>query len=217
MIKPEDTLQLWRQYQAAIESLDSPMDLDFLDIVVFGAQATGKSTLVGKLTGLTLPTGKQPVTKCPVRIVVDPELTKTFLAAKLPKTGHEFCVCLKGNVLDHKTYSDAVRKFSADQGMVDVDAMTAAELQVLVGQQNALPVNVVDLPGFTSYRPQHESSSQSWHLVESIVISVLNGSGDNKRGLLPIMTCSVLDMDTQSTCVHLVEGRPIILDCFHPH
>ena len=206
----KDTSQLWQHYQAATESLDSPTDVGFLDVVVFGAQTTGKSTLLGKLTGLTLPMGKQTVTKCPIRIVVNPKLSGTFLAAKLPRTGQEYRVRLTDNVLDVETYRSAIRKLNIDQGKGDVDAMTDIELQVVVGQQDALPLNVVDLPGFTSYRPQQESSSTSWDPVDSIVISILGGSGDNMRPLLPIMTCKATDTDLVSTRVHFVEGRPFL-------
>lgn len=202
-------LRLWNHYHAAARSLDNAITVEgFLDVVVFGSQSTGKSTLLGTLTGLALPTGSQTVTRCPIRIIVDPNATGTSLVAKL-RGGQEHHVPLPDNVLSKEIYMEAVRKLNiADKR--EPDELTDRELQVIVGQKECLPLNVVDLPGFTTYAGQHPARSDDVN-VGSIVESFLGETGDDQRWrpLLPIMTCKA-DTDLANTVVQYVEGRPFL-------
>ena len=74
--------KLWAAYQGASSTLgESLRDLGFVDLVVYGRQTTGKSSLLGALCGVQLPTGENQMTKCPIRISVNPNQQGATLTA----------------------------------------------------------------------------------------------------------------------------------------
>ena len=80
-----ETLALWGHFQNALEELGQDRSqIGFLDVAVFGAQSSGKSSLLSALCGLQLPTGTgSAMTNCPIRISVtdNNESSFTCLAA----------------------------------------------------------------------------------------------------------------------------------------
>ena len=90
--------KLWAAYQGASSTLgESLRDLGFVDLVVYGRQTTGKSSLLGALCGVQLPTGENQITKCPIRITVNPNQQGATLTAA---GGRWLCVCIR-QMLQH--------------------------------------------------------------------------------------------------------------------
>lgn len=137
-----ETLALWGHFQNALEELEQDRSrIGFLDVAVFGAQSSGKSSLLSTLCGLQLPTGTgSAVTRCPIRISVT-DNDESFLhmpgrskeQIPLPQAGTKPC-------LTEDIYNQALHQLSAG-------AMTAKELEIRVGRPGHLPLNIVDTPG----------------------------------------------------------------------
>lgn len=101
----ESTVKLWETYQKASQVLDEDFQkLGFLDLAVFGAQSTGKSTLLSALCGLQLPTGGEIMTKCPIRIMVDQH--NNAATVEIPGRGD---VPLPEGIFTKELYTDALK------------------------------------------------------------------------------------------------------------
>ena len=195
----EETLALWGHFQNALEELGQDRSkVGFLDVAVFGAQSSGKSSLLSTLSGLQLPTGTgSAVTKCPIRISVTdsdssymqmPGISKELIP--LPRDGN------KPN-LTNNIYSQALHQLSGG-------AMTAEELEVKVGRPGHLPLNIVDTPGLITNDVPEKA------IVDQLINTVLAGSGHADRPLLPIMTGTGTDVDINNLRTNLVRGRAFI-------
>jgi len=105
----------------------------------------------------------------------------------MPQAGKKPC-------LTEHIYNQALHQLSAG-------AMTAKELEIRVGRPGHLPLNIVDTPGLdVSDRP----------VVEELIKTVLAGSGQPDRPLLPIMTGTGNDVDINNLRTNLVRGRAFI-------
>ncbi len=194
-----ETLALWGHFQNALEELGQDRSqIGFLDVAVFGAQSSGKSSLLSTLCGLQLPTGTgSAVTKCPIRISVT-DNNESFLhmpgrskeQIPLPQAGKKPC-------LTEDIYNQALHQLSAG-------AMTAKELEIKVGRPGHLPLNIVDTPGLII------NDVPDRPVVEELIKTVLAGSGQPDRPLLPIMTGTGNDVDINNLRTNLVRGRAFI-------
>lgn len=192
-----ETLALWGHFQNALEELGQDRSqIGFLDVAVFGAQSSGKSSLLSALCGLQLPTGTgSAMTNCPIRISVT-DNNESFLHmpgrskehTPFPQAGRKPC-------LTEDIYNQALHQLSAG-------AMTAKELEIRVGRPGHLPLNIVDTPGLiindVPVRP----------VVEEPIKTVLASQPD--RPLLPIMTGTGNDVDINNLRTNLVRGRAFI-------
>ena len=193
------TVDLWRHFQSAIKELGQDRSkIGFLEIAVFGAQSSGKSSLLSTLSGLGLPSGGGVVTRCPVRLTVVSDTDKSFLIwpgqgggqEELPREGNK-------PILSTDLYSEALQKLSGGR-------MTNQELEIKVGRPGDLPLNIVDTPGLIT------NDVPDKPVVDKLVREVLAGSGNPEQALLPIMTCKCTDVDFNNTSASLVAGRGYI-------
>ena len=200
----QETLALWGHFQNALEELGQDRSqIGFLDVAVFGAQSSGKSSLLSTLCGLQLPTGTgSAVTKCPIRIsVTDTNESYVQLPGAnrdqipLPQNGSRPC-------LTEAIYSQALQQLSGG-------AMTPAELEIKVGRPGHLPLNIVDTPGLIINDVREKP------VVDELIRTVLAGSGQADRPLLPIMTGTGQDVDINNLRTSLVRGRAFITVITH--
>ena len=82
--------------------------------------------------------------------------------------------------------------------------MTARELEIRVGRPGHLPLNIVDTPGLII------NDVPDRPVVEELIKTVLAGSGQPDRPLLPIMTGTGNDVDINNLRTNLVRGRAFI-------
>lgn len=193
------TVGLWRQFQKVIKVLGHDRSkIGFLDVAVYGAQSSGKSSLLSALCGLGLPSGGGVVTRCPVRLTVVDDTDKSFLMWPGPGGGQQE-LPYEGNkpFLPTDLYTEALQKLSGGR-------MTNQELEIKVGRPGDLPLNIVDTPGLIT------NDVPDKPVVDKLVREVLAGSGNPEQALLPIMACKCTDVDLNNTSASLVTGRGYI-------
>lgn len=113
----------------------------------------------------------------------------------LPQAGRKPC-------LTEDIYNQALHQLSAG-------AMTAKELEIRVGRPGHLPLNIVDTPGLII------NDVPDRPVVEELIKTVLAGSGQPDRPLLPIMTGTGNDVDINNLRTNLVRGRAVITVFHH--
>ncbi|KAK9828187.1 hypothetical protein WJX74_002331 [Apatococcus lobatus] len=177
--------------------------LGLVDLVTVGQESAGKSSVLGAVSGLQLPTGGDVTTKSPIRINIKSHGNDIIL--KWPGGGDR---PLGLNGLDNRTYEQALSILHGQQSRPETGGVTNKELVIEAGRAGQPPLSILDLPGLVLNKnaPHREA-------IDRLVASFITPKSDGSH-VLPILICKASD-NYNNMRADLVKGRPFVAVLTH--
>lgn len=147
----KETAKPWVALLDSLQNIGIDEELPIPQIVVFGDQSSGKSSLLESISGIPFPKGTGLVTRCPTRISLSTcDANESWSAeVKLPLNGNPECEAF--NNLGRTTSLDVLSKRLAEAAYIicpkNNNEFSTDVIQVQVQSPTSPNLSLIDLPG----------------------------------------------------------------------